>query len=527
MRNELERLLWAADVPNPERAELLWGEYRTGGPESHAAFATLLAWYGHALYRRVWGFVRSDAAEDVFQDVLATLHRHRRDPRLVRFTDALPWLRTVADNACRDHLRQAPRRKRREEGRAQPEQNDGDPGERAELRELLAAALGKLSPAHRQAVALVFFEGMDKQAAAAVMGVNRDTLAKRLAEALDRLRVLVPAPAVMVAAGTAGIEGALTAAIPPVSAARLTDLAGRAASKAATAGPAFGKAAAVLLGLSLGGAALAGWAMTRTEEPPPPADQAAAKRPELARLVESVPDRNLRIFHTEIKPRQLAALKELALGDGEVVLRSVEAYDVRLSCTYELRHKTAGLPDWVSAIRMHHNTYHHPDHPRHTSVQFDMFGRGEWKSIDLNRPIILWRNPLTGSEIVLKVRALQEALAASDRLLIDERNAAEFQDFIGRQRRAMTPYLGVWYLFGDPAARYEFRLVEGDWVQFQSGPGSQRVHLREMILDPPGTFHGLPTNPIALGPAKLSPDGHRLAFASQWWSRETVTKPGK
>src|SRR4051812_6987586 len=114
MRDDLERLLRAADAPDPERAELLWAEYRAGGPGADAAFATLLAWYGHALYRRIWGFVRSAGAEDAFQDVLARLHKNRRTPRLTRFADALPWLRTVADNVCRDHIRRAARRRRRD-----------------------------------------------------------------------------------------------------------------------------------------------------------------------------------------------------------------------------------------------------------------------------------------------------------------------------------------------------------------------------------------------------------------------------
>ena len=78
MRESLEQLLRAADVPSPERAEVLWAEYRTGGPGAEAAFNTLLAWYGLVIYRRIWGFVRSDAAEDVFQDVLAKLHRRRQ-----------------------------------------------------------------------------------------------------------------------------------------------------------------------------------------------------------------------------------------------------------------------------------------------------------------------------------------------------------------------------------------------------------------------------------------------------------------
>lgn len=525
MRDDVERLLRAADVPNPERAELLWAEYRTGGPGADGAFATLLAWYGHSLYRRVWGFVRSDAAEDVFQDVLATLHRHRRDRRLARFADALPWLRTVADNACRDHLRRVPRRKKREERRTLPEQDNGRPGERAELREVLTVALGKLPEAHRQAVALVFFEGMDKRAAAAAIGINRDTLAKRLGEALDRLRVLVPAPVVMVAGGVAGVEGALSAAIPQVSAARLTELAGRAASKAAASGPTIGKLAAVLLGLSLGGAALAGWAITRTEEFPPPDDPALARHPAAATPVnESVPDRNLRIFRAEVLQRQKTALRGLLIGGGEVVLRSVEAFDVRLSCTYELRHKSDGLPGWKSAIRLTHNTHdvgmRRLQPGRHTGVLFDMFGRGKWKPIDPRRPIILWRNPLTGAETVLKMRALEDAVAAFDRLPADGRTDAEFRERAARIDAAVAPYLGTWYVRGDPLQRREIRVEDG-WVETRDGRPHAPTYLYGLRIDAAGR--------LPEWPYRLSIDGRRLDVekTGEWWSRDPLPEREK
>src|SRR5262245_61369598 len=120
MRDTLEHLLRSADVPNQERAQLLWEEYRTGADSpdpdrksaADAAFATLLAWYGQAVYRRVWGFVRSDVAEDVFQDVLAELHQRRG--RLHTFADAHNWLRATADRRSRDALKRAARQKARE-----------------------------------------------------------------------------------------------------------------------------------------------------------------------------------------------------------------------------------------------------------------------------------------------------------------------------------------------------------------------------------------------------------------------------
>lgn len=165
MREPLEQLLRAADAPNAERAELLWAEYRAGAgsPEAttrtaaDAAFATLLAWHGGAIYRRVWGFVRSDAADDVFQDALAKLHRERA--KFATFEHALRWLRTVAVTQCVDAHRRETRRKARELAKAVPADEAAPPGSRFEFEEALRVALAKLSEKEREAVALVFFEG--------------------------------------------------------------------------------------------------------------------------------------------------------------------------------------------------------------------------------------------------------------------------------------------------------------------------------------------------------------------------------
>src|SRR5581483_6068215 len=187
MREVLERLLRSADVPDPERAELLWAEYRAGGPGADAAFATLLAWYGRAIYRRIWGFVRSEAAEDVFQEVLARLHRDRQ--KLATFGHALNWLRTVAVRQCVDAHRRVSRRNARELARAIPAEGTAPPGTGSELQEALAAALAKLSTREKEAVALVFFDGLTRRDAAEAVGVHRDTFARLLDGALARLRL--------------------------------------------------------------------------------------------------------------------------------------------------------------------------------------------------------------------------------------------------------------------------------------------------------------------------------------------------
>lgn len=234
MRQGIELLLRAAGAPDPERAEALWAEYRAGGAGADAAFTTLLAWYGGTVYRRIWGFVRSDAADDVFQDVLAALHRERG--RLATFAHALRWLCTVAVTRCVDAHRRATRQKAREQARAVPVETTPTAGERFDLNEALRVGLAKLSPREQQAIALVFFEGMSRQDAAAVAGVHRDTFAKTLDGALAKLRSALAAAALLgAAATTASLEAALVARSELSTPARLAGLAAGAWGKAATA----------------------------------------------------------------------------------------------------------------------------------------------------------------------------------------------------------------------------------------------------------------------------------------------------
>lgn len=222
MRQFIERLLQTVDPPDPERAERLWAEYRAGGPKADTAFATLMAWYGGAIYRRIWGFVRSDAAEDVFQDVLVRLHRHRH--KFTGFEHALRWLRGVAVTQSLNARRGNARRTNRERTRAAEGGTATCEVEAAELGDALRTALAKLPEREREAVALVYFEGMTRQNGAAALGVHRDTMTKLLDTALGRLKSALAATAIGAALTTAGVETAL-AANPGLPLARLSVLA--------------------------------------------------------------------------------------------------------------------------------------------------------------------------------------------------------------------------------------------------------------------------------------------------------------
>ena len=512
MRGELEKLLRSAGVPNPERAEHLWQEYRAASPRAESAFATLLAWYGHALYRRIWGFVRSSDAEDVFQEVLSQLHRHRLDPRLARFADVLPWLRTVADNACRDRKRRVERREKREASRAVAEGRCDLAAERSETQELLAAALAKLSPQCRAAISLVFFEGMSRQAAAAELNIHRDTLATRLQEALERLRSLLPVPTVLALGGLAGMESMLGASPPSV---RLAALANRGVKAGAT-----GKAmlAASMIGLMLGGAAVAALlANPDRDEAPNPASRTTLP----ASSRDTLQERNLRLFHGEVEPKLLAALQSFAFGEGgRAEVREVRAYWTRIECVAIVRHgKASGVE---SKLKIIHETVGVT-----TRYLFDLVGNGEWRPLNTDQPIY-WNNPFNGERTVLKLSGLDAVTAAFAQPVWDDpRQESEWAGFRKELQESATGFSGTWFESGDSArpvtvivdsnneVLIDSRLVDGTRYVLAVRMESKVGENGKLIGAGDGARRGI----------ALSPDGKRLDFADgRYWTREPIKK---
>lgn len=430
MRDVLQKLLRSADVPNPERAQLRWDEYRNGvdSPDpatraaADAAFATLLAWYGGALYRHIWGFVRSDAAEDVFQEVLKKLHEKRRSPRMAAFqANVLPWLRKVAIRECVDAYRRAARRRGRESRAVRPE-GSWPADSRGEVEEMLAVALARLPEEQRQAVALHYFEGLDRQEAAAALGINRDTLTARLDAALRRLRKLIPAPAAVALGGTLGVPAALTAGPPVLSPARLGELVAG-AWKAAAPGWTLPKvAAAVLLALTFCGAvATAGWVLTREHQPAatqvPPAKPDPPRPP--AGPVESLQDRNLRIVQDDIVARLRDIVQALYPPDNPVLIEGVRAFGSQVEVEFRVTHP----PEAGMAARLRGR---YCVHRRRLVVHSQLAGADSWSWVDPAKPFVISVRLSFGAVEVVRGRAEYAAAERQfDRLPPDARAEAE------------------------------------------------------------------------------------------------------
>lgn len=154
--------------------------------EAHYDFIHAVAWR--------WSGVASDA-EDIAQEVCIRLARAVRG---FRGNSAFrTWLYTLTLNAVRDHQRQTARRNRDEKRlaidplyAAAPREHD-DGGD-----DTLWMAVRTLPEKQRDAVLLVYAEGLSHAAAADVLGCSEKTVSWHLHEARKRLKDLLRKEAV-------------------------------------------------------------------------------------------------------------------------------------------------------------------------------------------------------------------------------------------------------------------------------------------------------------------------------------------
>jgi len=148
--------------------------------------------YASPLLGYVSGLVSGDRqrAEDIVQETLLRAWRH---PEVLRDETRSPraWLFTVARNLVIDaHRAQSVR------PQELPDEFAGDAGstdggmESALTRFELLDALEALSPAHRDALVLVFYQGHSMAETAAILGVPEGTVKSRCHYAMRSLRVL-------------------------------------------------------------------------------------------------------------------------------------------------------------------------------------------------------------------------------------------------------------------------------------------------------------------------------------------------
>lgn len=155
------------------------------------AFGQLVERHYDFVHRVAWRWCgRKADAEDIAQDVCVRLGRAIRDYRGGgAFTT---WLYAMTLNAARDHARKSARESAKTEaygvhalisGEA-PEEPDGQA-------EALWAAVRQLPEKQREAVLLVYGEGLSHAAAAEAMAISETTVSWHIHEAKKRLKVLM------------------------------------------------------------------------------------------------------------------------------------------------------------------------------------------------------------------------------------------------------------------------------------------------------------------------------------------------
>jgi RNA polymerase sigma-70 factor (ECF subfamily) len=161
---------------------------RAGDREAFAALVEAHYAFIHRVAYRLVGH-KSDA-EDVAQEVCARLGRSIRT--FCGDASLESWLYTLTLNAVRDMARRTTREAAKAEAFGIQARIDGgaaaDPNDRAEA---LWRAVRRLPPKQRDAVTLVYGEGLAHSAAAEAMGCTEATVSWHVHEARKRLKAMM------------------------------------------------------------------------------------------------------------------------------------------------------------------------------------------------------------------------------------------------------------------------------------------------------------------------------------------------
>lgn len=423
-------------------AEELLGRYLRDRDEE--AFRAVVTRFGPLVMRecrRVMG--REDLAQEAFQETFHLLivkgHAVRRRGSVGK------WLTVTARRRSLNVVRRERRTAVRERV-VGPRPDTPEPAAvvaAADARGTVGRVLATLPDRYRLPLELVYLDGFTHAEAAAALKWPKGTVDSYVRRGLTRMRKALERSGLPAAGGVVvGLIGP-AAAVPPDWVVRTVAAAASVTPRlGGWSGVAYGLAGLTAVGLVVG----VGYAVRPAPAPPPSA------RPET--LVEQ----NLRLLNTVVAPRVCEALQPLALGGGTFTVAETEAYDSRVRCLIEVRHekKLAGVGE-VSRLAFFYDSY-----LRGTHVYFDATGTGQWKSIDLNRPLVLFAIPRLKWEWKVDLVPLQKAVAAFEALPKDPRGALEAERRHLALRARIRRYEGTWYREGDPGANAR---VEADLSQ--------------------------------------------------------------
>lgn len=163
-----------------------------------------------------------------------------------------------------------------------------------------------------------------------------------------------------------------------------------------------------------------------------------------------------------MRPRAEAALRTLAVGNGDVKLDQATTFDSRILVDYSIEHHTQN-----GIITTRFRLLHTPEGrggPLCNILWADLLGTSKYLRVDVMRPLVLTRNPFTGKEDVLNPKGFTDFLAAFEELPRDERTAAEWQNLQQQLPSAITTYLGDWYGQGQCPKCGAQLMKAGEWI---------------------------------------------------------------
>jgi len=156
-----------------------------------AALARLYELYYDRIYRFcVHRLFNRATAEDVTSSVFLTVARSIREFHGRTEQDFRAWIYTIAANQSNAHIRKVSRRKRLMENvvdHRRAAQRDASPWSELDW-PTLHAAIQELKPEHQTLLTLRFFEGMDYEEIAEVVGARPATIRVTLHRVLRRLQ---------------------------------------------------------------------------------------------------------------------------------------------------------------------------------------------------------------------------------------------------------------------------------------------------------------------------------------------------
>ncbi len=384
-------------------------------------------------------------AEEAFQEAFHELAVKRK--RISNYRSAVAWLLQTATYKSKN-IRRSVLRKRRLERPMPTDVPSPEPVSRAEDIAKAWAVLLDLPDRYRQPLELVYQAGMTHAETAEALQMPKGTVDSNVARGLERMRRRL-------GVGSASVVAAL--AVPGVS--TPAPAAEWLAALAPAAAPSFGPRFAVGLAVcGTGLAVAAGYSLTGPSNSPakPRPDPVATRRD---------PTRTERIraaFDERVAPQQIEALRELVGENGEVTLLSTDVTEVVIDCSYRLTARPeGGVP--VTSV----NRFIHCPATGRTKLLVDVFGRGRFKPINPDRPLILWTDdPITKTEIVRDSPPLVRAVAAFRAFPADPGAGPAYERHAAELERVVQAVAGVWLEKGDPAKR---RAVA--WVSTPTGRG--------------------------------------------------------